>query len=277
MMNTHTISVGDVAVHRVGDESGPQPVCVLAHGLEDGWQSWSGLIGQLASTYRCYLLDLPWRAGNTYEWRRSFEPLTWLERALRLIPEPIDMIVGHSLGANVILDLLCHDAAITRSAVLIAPFYRPAAVPADDRLREQSRQYLRQVIDDGTRLRLGSRAHRIDDDVRAAMVDKQLERIGPAGFDVLFDQVAASGNLPLDQIAASCTVIADPEDLGLAGGDSNLFTSAWPAANLRLLPRFGHFGHVTFPEVVAEAVRELSQSAPTSVTGSAHMATTETA
>ncbi|GAA0914281.1 MULTISPECIES: alpha/beta fold hydrolase [Streptomyces violaceusniger group] len=188
-------------------------VVALVHGLEGGWAGWRPLAGELAGRCRTYVLDLPWRAGNRYRWRHHGTPAHWLREALALVPEPVDILIGHSFGANAVLEHLADrdGAAQPRAAVLLAPFFRPDTLRVDWPLHDAALAGFRQIIADGVRVGLGSRAGDLDPEVLAAMADATVERIGPVGFLSLFLQFTGRPHRPPGDHPLATTLLTTKE------------------------------------------------------------------
>lgn len=229
-------------------EDVPGPVVVAVHGLEDTWENWRPLAALLTG-FRTYALRMPWCTGNDYGWRTAGSPAGWLRAALGSAPEPVSVLVGHSFGANAILEHLAADAAASRrpgsaAAVLIAPFYRPAALRPDDELYRRAYAGFRAVLDEGMRLRMGPRASDVDPELLAGMTDKMLERIGAAGYHALYEQFLDTTRLPLSTVAVPTLVTAGADDESLGGERAVALAAAMPAADVRLHRHYGHFCHL---------------------------------
>ncbi|MEV7085126.1 alpha/beta hydrolase [Streptomyces sp. NPDC093085] len=246
---------------------GTGPVVALVHGLEGGWEGWRPLAEALPG-YRVYALDLPWRAGNPYRWRAYGSPAAWLRRALDLVPEPVDVLLGHSFGANAVLELLAEQAEQAEqagqaeradgaeredgasvspapsAAVLLAPFYRPDTLPVGWPLHDAARAGFRRIVTEGIRAGLGERAGTLDPGILSAMADTALERIGPVGFLSLFLQFVSTTELALAQVTVDTLVLAGRHDESLAGDRATALAAAMPAATVRQHPHYGHFCHV---------------------------------
>ncbi|MGX4687688.1 alpha/beta fold hydrolase [Streptomyces sp. JNUCC 63] len=221
------------------------PVVALVHGLEGHWTGWRPLAGQLAGRCRAYALDLPWRAGNHYRWRHHGTPAHWLREALALVPEPVDVLIGHSFGANAVLEHLATpgDLSQPRAAVLLAPFFRPETLTVDWPLYEAALAGFRQVITDGVRVGLGERARHLDPDVLAAMADTAVEGIGPVGFLSLFLQFTGTTELDLGAVTVPTLVLAGENDTSLSEDRAAALAAAMPAATVRRHPHYTHFCH----------------------------------
>ncbi|MET7599391.1 alpha/beta fold hydrolase [Streptomyces sp. NPDC005481] len=228
---------------------GEGPALVAAHGIEDSWGCWRPLAGRLPG-YRPYALQLPWHGGNSYAWRPEGSPGQWLSRALDLVPEPPVALLGHSFGANAILEYLSGEDVRPgiEAAVLAAPFYRPADFPLTPELRTRSLAALRKVIVEGLRLGLGARGEALDPEVRRLMVRKLLDRAVPGGFPVFYEEFAQSGLLDLTRVTVPTLVLAGTRDESLTPMRAAALDRDMPAATVRLHPAYGHFCHVAQTE-----------------------------
>ncbi|MEU3465599.1 alpha/beta fold hydrolase [Streptomyces sp. NPDC006733] len=236
---------------------GDGPAVVAVHGIEDSWRNWQHLAGQLTD-HTVYALQMPWHGGNSYAWRADGSPAQWLRRALDLVPERPHALLGHSFGANAILEHLStlEDGAGQELAavVLAAPFYRPAGFALSEPLRLRSQAAFRRVLVDGLHLSLGAKTSRMDPEILALMEQKLLERAVPAGFPVFYKEFAASGQLDLTRITVPTLVLAGTRDEGLTPMRAAALDEAMPAATVRLTPGYGHFCHVAqAPEMGREA------------------------
>ncbi|KAA2254453.1 alpha/beta hydrolase [Solihabitans fulvus] len=237
------------------------PAVVLVHGMEDTWRSWDVLAARLADRCRVYALDLPWRAGNNYAWRTHGDPATWLARGLSLLPEPPDTLVGHSFGANAVLEHLARRRP-ARTAVLLAPFYRPASAPVDALLRERSLAGFTGIVRHGLRVKLGARAAKLGDELVDAMGNTLLKQVVPKAFPVFFDYFVDTGNLDLGRVRAPTLVLAGTRDAALAGERAVALAASMPAAQVRPRVHYGHFCHIEQAEEVATEVTDFLDREP---------------
>ncbi|MEV4970853.1 alpha/beta fold hydrolase [Streptomyces scopuliridis] len=242
-----------LAVSRAPGAAGP--VVALVHGLEGSGESWRPLVETFTGC-RAYALDLPWRAGNPYRWRQHGTPADWLRRALDLVPEPVDVLLGHSFGSNAVLEHLAtaDSSHVPSAAVLLAPFYRPESLTVDWPLHDAALAGFRRVIADGVRVGLGERARTMDPEVLSAMVATALERIGPVGFLSLFLQFVGTTDLPLADVSVPTLVLAGERDESLAGNRATALAAAMPAATVRRRAHYGHFCHAEQSSDVAAEI-----------------------
>jgi len=231
------------------------PIVACVHGMEDSAECWLPLAARLGRSHRYYATNLPWRAGNDYRWRRDGSAGEWLAGALATLPGPPAVLIGHSFGANAILERLAADPPESpAAAVLIAPFYRPAALTVDEVLYRRAYEGFTGIMTEGLRLRLGRRRAACDEELLAAMAGKMLQRIGPAGFAALWDQFVRTTDLPLGKVAVPTLVLAGSADTSLAQPRADALAAAMPAADVRLRPEYGHFCHVEQADAVAAEV-----------------------
>jgi len=246
-----------------GDSTGDdRERMVFVHGLEDSWRSWHPLAEALVVPHRLDAVDLPWRAGSSHRWHRDGSAGTWLAGALDQPGGRADVLVGHSLGANAVLELLCSTRpSPVRCAVLIAPFYWPPTAPVDWALFERSKRNFRELIHGALRLRLCHRVDAIGPDIVEAMGDKAFDRIGPLGFAAWFEHFVASGQLPLERISVPVLLIASHADLGLPDGRVAAFARRLQRVDTVILDAGrDHFCHVTCAKVTAEPIVDFVRS-----------------
>lgn len=250
-----------LAVSRAPGTAGP--VVALVHGLEGSWDSWRPLVEALTGC-RAYALDLPWRAGNPYRWRQHGTPADWLRQALDLVPEPVDVLLGHSFGANAVLEHLAtsEGTRVPSAAVLLAPFYRPESLTVDWPLHDAALAGFRRVIAAGVGVGLGERARTMDPEVLAAMVDTTLERIGPVGFLSLFLQFVGTTELALADVTVPTLVLAGRNDESLAGNRATALAAAMPTATVRQHAHYSHFCHAEQTGDVAAEIATFLMNTP---------------
>ncbi|MEU2610307.1 alpha/beta hydrolase [Micromonospora sp. NPDC007271] len=254
-----------LGVHR-GPGSGP--ALVLAHGLEDSWHTWRPFVDALRGDlpFTPYALDLPWRAGAQYAWVHRTSPATLLRHALALLPEPPALLVGHSFGANAVLELLAEaDRPAFQGVVLLAPYFRPPDDPVDWRLFDRELARFRAVIGEGVRLKLGERRHALDPDLVDTMVAKALERVGPLGFVALLRQFITTTDLELGTVPVPTLVISGAADAALAGPRTEAFRRAMPTATVHTRSGGGHFCHLEQAAEVTAEVRRFLTALPTPI------------
>jgi pimeloyl-ACP methyl ester carboxylesterase len=127
-------------------------------------------------------------------------------------------------------------------AVLAAPLYRPPEVAATWDVFERSRRRFNHQIKEGLRARLTRRP--LPEPLLDAMVNKALDRIGPAGFLAVFDTYMATAELPLGRVVPQTLVLGGPRDPSLRAADAVALADRLPSATLVLDERYDHFFHL---------------------------------
>ncbi|MEU5724636.1 alpha/beta hydrolase [Micromonospora sp. NPDC047738] len=252
-----------LAVYR-GPGSGP--ALVLAHGMEDSWHTWQPFLDALGADlpFTPYALDLPWRAGAEYDWVHRTSPATLLRHALALLPEPPALLVGHSFGANAVLELLAAaELPAADGVVLLAPYFRPLDDPVSWQLFDRELARFRAVIGEGLRLRLGRRRHTLDPDLVDTMVAKALDRVGPLGFVALLRQFITTADLGLDTVTVPTLVVTGALDPALAGARTEALRRAMPVASVHTRSDGGHFCHLEQAAAVTAEIRRFLAALPT--------------
>ncbi|MFJ6194952.1 alpha/beta fold hydrolase [Micromonospora sp. NPDC092111] len=252
-----------------GPPDGRGRVVAAVHGLADNRTTWQRLAVALGAGFRWYGVDAPWSGdagGSSVDWAApSAGPARWLRQALAAVPEPVDVLVGHSFGANAVLDhLATRPEPTVRAAVLLAPLVRPAARAPHPVLVARTRAAIRQVVADGLRIRLGRRAAHVADDVFAAMVDKAVARVPDGAAHVVLDRLLATPRPALGQVSTPTLVLAGRGDQRLAGVRATSL-AVMPEVDVRIRPHYGHFCHITqATEVAAECAEFLDRVVPAS-------------
>jgi len=246
--------------HSVRDD-GDGPLMVLVHGMEANWQSWSRFAERLGGRWRIDAVEMPWRTGSEYTWGRQGSAGTWLGAALSGLGEAPAVVVGHSLGANAVLEALSADGAVAvRAAVLLAPSYRPADCTLSWEFFEDAKHAFRAQIGDGLRTWLGRRRP-VDEQLLDTMLAKLLERVGPVAFTEWFSHFAASTDIPAEKLAAPVLVLGGWTDPVVANGRAEALAARLPAATLALAGHYDHFCHIKqASEVAREVTRFLAAS-----------------
>ncbi|QLQ35891.1 alpha/beta fold hydrolase [Micromonospora robiginosa] len=243
-------------VHQVAGPDSGAPTVLLVHGMSDTWQSWRHLVARLPATWRLFAAELPWKAGTDHHWRRRGTPGGWLAATVDAMTTPPDIVVGHSLGANAVLEMLATEPAVApRGAMLIAPFYCPPDLPITWAVHERAQANFVQIIDEGLRNRLGSRLAELDAATLASMRDIMVDRIGPVGFTALFDHFTATAGLPLHAVTVPTKVLTGGRDPSLDGPCAGALRAQLPDADIVVEPDFHHFCHL---DRAAEVARHIT-------------------
>jgi pimeloyl-ACP methyl ester carboxylesterase len=223
----------------------------LVHGLGTGPAVWDRLLGLLPPTVNAWVFSLPWDAADGYGWALDGEPRRWLAEALRLVPEPPEVIVAHSFGANVVLDYLCAggDATGLAGLVLVSPFYRATPEGLDWAALTHYVNDFPEVLKAGILARQSTPA---PPDLVRAMAEKVRDRIGAYGWLSFFRLFSATPALGLGAVQVPCLVVGGGTDTASYPEDCTRLAAGLPRGSAVILQRCGHFTMLDDPPAVAE-------------------------
>ncbi len=281
------VTVDGVRLHYLAKGEGP-PV-VLIHGnvvtAED--YVWSGVLERVARYHRVIAIDRP---GFGYSERPRGSMWTaahqadLLARALNRLGVERPVVVGHSWGAIVALELALGHPGAVGGLVLLAGYYKatlradvpleaPQAIPVNgDALRYTLSPLLGAAL-----LPLNIKAM-----FSPREVPTRFRREFPHGFPVRPSQIRAESqdaltmvpavlgmdervralDVPVTIMAGTDDRIVDPE------GHAEWLHGRIPGSELRLVPGAGHMVHYAVPEQVAAAIEMVSRKAASGGAGS---------
>lgn len=224
------------------------------HGLGASPAVWEGLTTMLPDDIEAWVLGMPWDAAQGSTWALTREPRVWLERALDLMPAAPDVLVGHSFGANVLLDhVVTHGVAHLDGLVLLSPFYRSHPDAFTWAVISHYLNDFTNLISAGIRSRGGTS---VPPDVLAAMAERVRDRIGPYGWLRFFELFSATPGLDLSVVTVPCLVVCGDRDTASYPADGRGLARTLPSAAVEILDRSGHFAMVDEPGRVAALVRD---------------------
>lgn len=126
------VEVDGIRLHYIEQGSGPAAVLVHGNGAQSGDFIGCGLMEELATRYRVIAFDRPGFGytprprGKTWTPRRQAHLLARACAALG-INQPV--VVGHSFGTQVALEMALEDSLSVRGLVLVSGYYFPTARP----------------------------------------------------------------------------------------------------------------------------------------------------
>ncbi|MEZ4594793.1 MAG: alpha/beta fold hydrolase [Chloroflexota bacterium] len=266
-----TFSVGNQEIHYVEAGKKGRQIALLIHGWSSSWYATSPLLGQLAHRFHVVAIDLP-------GYGHPFEETTTIPRYVDLLADLIAQIsdgpvvlVGHSMGGMISVTLALTHPILVERMVLLSPtisgrlstainlFISPitmmerfglgslvvsaterAFVGLTDRLMRPISFAERTGITEGDyeRLRMDARRPgqgRVRAECFRAMLENDL-----------------SGRL--GQIETPSLVIWGAEDNTVPLRDAGVVADEWHGADLRILPKAGHWPQFEAPDTTRRMV-----------------------
>jgi pimeloyl-ACP methyl ester carboxylesterase len=231
------------------------PAAVLIHGMEEGWDIWTGAVRQLRDAFRPFALDLPWNGRSGNRWGRVQSPAAWLHQGLDLLPAPPSVLIAHSFGATAALEYLERHTPPVDAAVLVSPFYRAHDSELDWSAFTYYVDHFRRFLEHGLTVRM--RPDLQSPAARATLTDMAehvRRRIGPAGWMEFFALFSRTPSLRLDRLQFPVLVVGGGKDFAALPADCAELARALPAGHLELIPECGHFSMVEQPEAFQRLV-----------------------
>ena len=268
-----TFSVGNQEIHYVEAGKKGRQIALLIHGWSSSWYATSPLLGQLAQRFHVVAIDLP-----GYGQSPRLEDSTTIPRYVDLLADLIAQIsdgpvvlVGHSMGGMISITLALTHPILVERMVLLSPtisgrlstainlFISPitmmerfglgsllvstterAFVGLTDRLMRPVSFAERTGITEGDyeRLRMDARKPgqgRVRAECFRAMLENDL-----------------SGRL--GQIETPSLIIWGAEDNTVPLRDAGVVADEWHGADLRILPKAGHWPQFEAPDTTRRMV-----------------------
>lgn len=126
------IDIDGIRLHYVEQGSGPAVLLVHGNGAVSGDFVGCGLMQELAKRYRVVAFDRPGFGYSQRPWGKIWTPRRQaglLAKACTALGLGEPIVVGHSLGTQVTLELALEDTISVRGLVLVSGYYFPTARP----------------------------------------------------------------------------------------------------------------------------------------------------
>ena len=266
-VNGQPIHVHEEAPHR-------KTVALLIHGWSSSWYALSPLLPQLRERYRCLAVDLPGYGESPPSPQRAtiagYADL--LASLIRQVTDQPGVLVGHSMGGMISLTLALRHPDLVERMVLLCPtisghlsmfidlFISPITLLERFRLGNRLVAALEpQMLSVTDRLmRPASFAE------RSGITEEQYHRLRADARRPGQGRVRAEcywamreGDLrgKLGQIKAPSLVLWGMEDNTVPLRDASVVADEWPDADLRVIPKAGHWPQFETPAITQRYVR----------------------
>lgn len=255
-----------VSVEPRTDGTGPR--VLLLHGLAANDSVWEPALAELPDGLRLWTARMPWRTETIAGLGTETDLAGRLAQALESVPGGAEVVVAHSMAANVLLDLLDRDLRAgvdvprrygIRALVLVSPFYRSHTEQFDWETISYYLNDFHLIMEEGIRAHSGGR---VPADLRRAMGERVRERVGPYGWFRFFDLYLRTPSLAVGRLALPTLVLAGETDFAAPPGEGVALAGALPDARSLVLPGCGHFPMLDAPGRFAAAVAEFVHTVP---------------
>ena len=237
------VSIDDVRLHYL--EAGKGPPVVLIHGNVVTAEDWvmSGVFDRIARNHRVIAFDRP---GYGYSDRpqgsmwTAAQQADLLQQAFERLGIERPVVVGHSWGTLVALELALRDAA--DGLVLLGGYYGPSVRADVPLVAPPAIPVLGDVL-----------RYTVSPLMGAALLPLNIKAMVPAVFGMA-DRIREL-NIPIAIMAGTKDRIVDHE------GHAKWFHEQIPGSELQLVPGAGHMVHYAVPDQVADAIDGVSERA----------------
>ncbi|WP_395297031.1 alpha/beta fold hydrolase [Kitasatospora hibisci] len=259
-----------VAVHRRAAGAAGGGRMLLLHGLANSASVWDAFLAHRGhgDGPEVWAADLPWRGDCVAHWSSRGDVVPYVAEALRGVPGGAGVVVGHSMGANSLLEFLhrqleCGADPFTeygiRALVLVSPFYRRAAEDFGWQSVETAVQNFVRTMTEGVRVHA---AGRVPDDLVEELGSRVRDRVGAYGWIRFFETYLATPWLRTERFPVPCLVIAGEHDSIALPEEGRLLAADLPQGRFHLLPGSGHFLMIEQAGDLAAAVDRFVSTLP---------------
>jgi pimeloyl-ACP methyl ester carboxylesterase len=272
------INVDGIRLHYI--EKGEGPPVVLIHGNVVTAEDFvlSGVFDRVARNHRVIAIDRP---GYGYSERPQGSLWTAIEQA-DLLQEAFDqlgierpIVVGHSWGALVAMELALGQPDAVSGLVLLGGYYHPTVRVDVPLVAGPAIPVFGDVLRYTVAPLMGAALMPLNVKAMFSPLDvpERFKREFPYGFPVRPSQIRAESQDAVSMVPAvygmadrirelniPITIIAGTED-GIVDHDGHArwFHEQLPGSVLRLVPGAGHMVHYAVPDEVAEAVEAVAE------------------
>ncbi|MFJ3793103.1 alpha/beta fold hydrolase [Kitasatospora sp. NPDC090091] len=241
-------AVPPVAVHRCGGDPARGRMLLL-HGLANSASVWDAYLGAAARDDgpEIWAAELPWRGDAVARCSAQGDVVPYLAEALRAVPGGAGVVMGHSMGANGLLEFLSRRLAHgvdpftefgIRGLILVSPFYRRTAEDFTWQCVETAVRNFVQIMEDGVRVHAGDR---LPPELARELGGRVRDRVGAYGWFRFFETYLATPKLRTGGFTVPCLVVAGEHDFAAPPAEGRLLAADLPDAEFHQMSDSGHF------------------------------------
>ncbi|MFV9507351.1 MAG: alpha/beta fold hydrolase [Oscillochloridaceae bacterium umkhey_bin13] len=268
-------TVGEQTI--VAREQGPERgrLILLIHGWSSSWYALSPLMHALSDRYRCVAVDLPGYGESPPLKSRATIPAyadLLIGLLTQLSPGLPAMVIGHSMGGMTAVTMALRHRDLLERMVLICPtisgqlsfwintFISPITMLERSHIAggvlAQLEPYMLTVTD--RLMRPASFAQRSginEADYHRLRADARRPGQGRVRAECFWAMRENDLSGQIGEVTIPSLVIWGMEDNTVPLRDASLLADEWPAAELRVLPKAGHWPQFETPDATRKAVR----------------------
>jgi pimeloyl-ACP methyl ester carboxylesterase len=266
-VNGQPIHVHEEAPHR-------KTVALLIHGWSSSWYAFSPLLPQLRERYRCLAVDLPGYGESPPSPQRAtiagYADL--IAGLIRQVTDQPAVLVGHSMGGMISLTLALRHPDLVERMVLLCPtisghlsrwinlLISPITVMEQFSIASKLVAALEpQMLSVTDRLmRPASFAERsgiTEEQYHRLRADARRRGQGRVRAECYWAMRQGDLRGQLGQIKAPSLVLWGMEDNTVPLRDASVVADEWPDADLRVIPKAGHWPQFETPAITQRYVR----------------------
>jgi pimeloyl-ACP methyl ester carboxylesterase/CRP-like cAMP-binding protein len=272
--NTVSIyNVNGVDVHAVEEGHPNRQVALLIHGWSSSWYAMSPLLGLLSQRFRAIAVDLP-GYGETPPLRDRITIPAYAELLVKFIEKVADgpvVLVGHSMGGMTSLTLAIRHPALVERMVLIGPTISGRLSSSINLLLSPITLLERfglgsLIVSALERLAVGvtdrvmrpvsfaERTGITEDEYQRLREDVRHPGQGKVRAECFFAMRENDLRGQLGKIDVPSLVLWGAEDNTVPLRDAGVVADEWAAADLRIIPKAGHWPHFETPIIARRQI-----------------------
>lgn len=265
-------------IHAIQQGKPNRQVAILIHGWSSSWYAMSSLLPLLSQRFNCIAIDLPgYGESPPFPYRATIA--AYAEIVARLIEEisngPV-VLIGHSMGGMISMTLAQSHPVLVERMVLLCPtisgrlsttidlaFSIPRwleqiglrrlsemvmGTPMIERLVVQITDVLMRPVS------FAQRTGITEDDYKRIRADARRPGQGRVRAECYFAMRENDLSGKLTQIEPPSLVLWGAEDNTVPLRDSGVVADEWQLADLRILPKAGHWPHFETPDITRRLI-----------------------
>ena len=267
------VQYNDQQIHAVEEGHPNRQVALLIHGWSSSWYAMSPLIGLLSQRFRAVAIDLPGYGASPPLPERVTIPAyaDILANFIERVTDGPVVLVGHSMGGMTSLTMALRYPELVERMVLIGPT-----------ISGRLSQYINFYVSPITMLERFGLGSLIVSTVERMMVGVTDRLMRPASFaersgitreehlrlqadvrrpgqgkvraECFFAMRENDLRGKLSQVETPALVLWGAEDNTVPLRDAGVVADEWPTADLRIIPKAGHWPHFETPDTVRRQV-----------------------